>query len=49
MTKKNVTYQIKQDKYIYLMLLPAVIIVLVFNYVPMYGLIMAFQDFSIFS
>ena len=49
MTYKKLMYQIKQDKYIYLMLLPAVIIVFLFNYVPMYGLIMAFQDFSIFD
>lgn len=48
-TRAKTIRQLKHDKYIYLMLLPAVLIVLVFNYVPMYGLIMAFQDFDIFD
>lgn len=49
MTNKKMINQLKQDRYIYLMLLPAVVLVLIFNYVPMYGLIMAFEDFSIFD
>ena len=32
---------------LYLMLLPAVLYVILFNYKPMYGILMAFQDFSI--
>ena len=35
-----------KNKYIYLMALPVVIWYVVFAYVPMYGLTMAFQDFS---
>lgn len=34
-----------QYKELLLFLLPAVVLVLVFNYFPMYGIIMAFQDF----
>ncbi len=49
MISKNLKRQIKQDKYLYLMLLLPILLVLIFNYVPMYGLIMAFQDFSIFD
>jgi ABC-type polysaccharide transport system permease subunit len=30
----------------YLMLMPAVLLLLVFNYLPMFGLVMAFQDFK---
>jgi putative aldouronate transport system permease protein len=33
-------------KYLYLLLLPAVIYYIVFKYVPMYGIIIAFKDFS---
>ena len=49
MARANRIRQLKQDKYIYLMLVPAIVLVLIFNYVPMYGLIMAFQDFDIFD
>ncbi len=47
-TNKKVRQMI-QDRYLYLMLLIPIVLVLVFNYVPMYGLIMAFEDFSIFD
>jgi putative aldouronate transport system permease protein len=33
-------------KYLYLLLLPAVVYFIVFHYVPMYGVIIAFKDFS---
>ena len=35
-----------QHKYIYLMLLPVVVFYVLFAYLPMYGIIMAFQDYS---
>ncbi|WP_245809850.1 ABC transporter permease [Cohnella massiliensis] len=34
-----------RDKWLYMMLLPGVLYFLIFKYVPMYGLVMAFQDF----
>ena len=40
--------KIYKNRYLYLMLLPAAAILLFFSYGPMPGLIMAFQDFSIF-
>jgi len=35
-----------RNKYLYLLLAPCVIYFLVFNYMPMYGLIIAFKDFK---
>ncbi|TDF98611.1 sugar ABC transporter permease [Paenibacillus piri] len=35
-----------RDKWMYLMLLPGVLFFIIFKYVPMYGLIMAFQDYK---
>lgn len=34
------------NKYLYLLLIPCVVYFLVFNYVPMYGVIIAFKNFS---
>lgn len=34
------------NRYLYLLLVPCVIYFIVFNYVPMYGLILAFKDFK---
>ncbi len=36
----------RKNYILYFMLLPAFVFVLVFNYIPMYGLIIAFQDFK---
>lgn len=46
--KKESWRQIYKNRYLYLMLLPAAAILLFFSYGPMPGLVMAFQDFSIF-
>ncbi|MBE5041143.1 ABC transporter permease [Ructibacterium gallinarum] len=35
-----------KKKYLYLMLLPCVIYFILFHYVPMYGIVMAFKDFD---
>lgn len=37
-----------RDKYLYLMLLPGIIYFIVFKYIPMFGLVMAFQDYKPF-
>ena len=34
-----------RNRYLYILLLPCVIYFIIFNYVPMYGLILAFKDF----
>ncbi|MCS7461328.1 ABC transporter permease subunit [Paenibacillus doosanensis] len=36
----------RRDKYLLLMTVPAVLYFLIFHYMPMYGLLMAFKDFS---
>ncbi|MFC0214596.1 ABC transporter permease [Paenibacillus chartarius] len=35
-----------KDRWLYLMALPGIVYFLIFKYVPMYGIIMAFQDFK---
>jgi len=35
-----------RNRYLYILLLPCVIYFIIFNYVPMYGLILAFKDFK---
>ncbi len=35
-----------QHRYIYLMMLPGLIFLLIFSYIPIYGIILAFKDFS---
>jgi putative aldouronate transport system permease protein len=42
---KNVKYFLK-NKYLYLLLLPCVIYFILFRYVPMYGVIIAFKNFD---
>jgi len=44
MTKVNVNI-IKQQLPLHVMMIPALIFVVIFNYIPMFGVIMAFQDF----
>lgn len=38
--------QLKKNYFLYLLLAPALILTLVFKYIPMYGAIIAFKDFS---
>lgn len=47
-TKKEILQSLRRDKYQYLMLLPAFMVTLIFSYIPMFGLVMAFQNFNIF-
>lgn len=37
---------LKADRYLYLLVAPAVVVVVLFNYLPMIGVVMAFQDYS---
>ncbi|WP_197479934.1 ABC transporter permease [Paenibacillus swuensis] len=41
--------QMKQDRYLYLMLLPTLLLVFFFSYLPMPGLVVAFMDWDIFD
>lgn len=45
-SKKNLWKKIKDYRYIYLLGLPGIIVLILFNYLPMKGLLMAFQDFN---
>ena len=40
-------YNIKKHAYVYLLMLPAILLVFVFSYLPLTGVIMAFKDFDI--
>jgi len=46
--KRGLLRDIVRDKYLYLMLLPGVLYFIVFKYIPMFGLVMAFQDYKPF-
>src|SRR5689334_21439953 len=37
---------INRKKYLYILLIPCVIYFFIFNYIPMYGVIIAFKDFN---
>lgn len=39
----------RKNRVLYWLLLPTLIYVLIFNYVPMFGLVIAFEDYSIFG
>lgn len=44
--KRSILFrEIFKNKYIYLMLLPVISYFIIFNYLPMYGIIIAFKDF----
>lgn len=44
-----VLHDLKRDKYLYLLILPGILVVFVFSYMPMYGIILAFKDYKIKS
>jgi len=46
MAKRTMSQLIYRDRYFLLMLLPAAILILVFAYIPIGGIIMAFQDYT---
>ncbi|QHT62844.1 sugar ABC transporter permease [Paenibacillus lycopersici] len=46
-SKSNLLRYIWFNRYLYLMLTPALVYYLIFHYIPMYGAIVAFKDFSI--
>lgn len=47
--KNGVARDIKNNWGIYAFLIPAVILILIFSYTPMYGIMIAFKDYNIFS
>lgn len=47
--KKGFLYYFKRDIALYLLLLLPLLYILVFKYGPMYGVLMAFQDYNAFK
>ena len=47
MKKESLLRNYKQNRMLYWMILPIVIYVLIFNYLPMLGLVMSFQNYSL--
>ncbi|MBD2870056.1 sugar ABC transporter permease [Paenibacillus sp. IB182493] len=43
---KQVMYGLKRDKYLYLLIAPGLLFFLLFKYVPMWGIVIAFQNYS---
>lgn len=37
---------LKKNKYIYIMLLPVIVFLFIFNYIPMYGVVIAFKNYK---
>ncbi|RTE04229.1 ABC transporter permease [Paenibacillus whitsoniae] len=46
---KTVFHDLRNDKYLYLMLLPGLLYFLIFKYAPLYGIVIAFKDYDIFQ
>ncbi len=40
---------LKRDKYLYLLIFPGILVVILFSYLPMYGIVLAFKDYKIKS
>ncbi|GBG08566.1 sugar ABC transporter permease [Paenibacillus agaridevorans] len=45
--KKSFLSDLKQNLYLYLLVLPGVLFFVIFSYLPMVGIILAFQDFNV--
>lgn len=43
---KHVMHGLRRDKFLYLLIAPGVLFFLIFKYVPMWGVVIAFQDYS---
>ena len=43
--KSKLWRNVKNARYIYLLIFPAIVFYIIFNYIPMYGVRIAFQDF----
>ncbi|WP_248926570.1 ABC transporter permease [Paenibacillus hamazuiensis] len=43
---KSVLHGLRRDKFLYLLIAPGVLFFLIFKYVPMWGIVIAFQDYS---
>ncbi|WP_349671839.1 ABC transporter permease subunit [Lacrimispora sp.] len=46
---KPIWFYLWRDKWLYLMLVPVIVYYIVFKYIPMYGLTIAFKDYNVFK
>lgn len=46
---RGLAVRLKKQWELQIMVIPALILVFIFSYIPMYGVLMAFQDYSIFD
>ena len=46
---RRVSYDLRHNRILLLMMLPGVTLLIVFRYLPMYGLLISFQDYQIFK
>ncbi len=46
--KHGIFFKINRDKYLLLMLLPGLLYYVIFKYLPMYGVVIAFKEYNIF-
>ncbi len=44
-----VKHDLKRDKHLYMLLIPGVVLVFIFRYLPMYGVVLGFKDYKIKS
>lgn len=48
-TQRSIWKDFSRDRYLYLLLLPGLIYLFVFKYLPMYGIVIAFKDYNIIT
>jgi putative aldouronate transport system permease protein len=44
---KKLLSQVQQQKYLLLMMLPGILVIFIFSYIPMYGILIAFKDYKV--
>lgn len=44
--KRNILQSLKRDYQLWIMILPAIVIIIIFNYIPMYGVQLAFREYD---
>ncbi|MFC5653278.1 ABC transporter permease [Paenibacillus solisilvae] len=48
-SQRKLWKDIVRDRYLYLLLLPGMLLIFVFRYAPMYGIVIAFKDYNIYN
>ena len=44
--KRNILRELIANRYLYLLMLPAIVLYIIFSYIPMYGITLAFKEFN---